>query len=61
VAHVKGLDEGRPLETVRQDRSAGYANSAGEVFVARGELALKGRHSRVDTFGGRPQFFSKFG
>ena len=58
---VKGVDKGRPSETIRQDRSASHANGAGEVFVARGEVALEGSHRGVDAFGGRPYFLSKLG
>jgi hypothetical protein len=51
IAFVKEIDQGRPLEAVRQDRSASHANGAGEAFVARGEAALESRHRRLNGFG----------
>jgi hypothetical protein len=50
IAFVKEVDQGRPLEAVRQDRSASHANGTGEALVARGKAALESRH----RFGGGP-------
>jgi hypothetical protein len=61
IAFVKEIDQGRALEAIRQDRSASYANGAGEAFVARGEAALESRDRRLYGFGGGAQFSAKLG
>jgi hypothetical protein len=61
MERVKRVDERYPPEAICQDRSAGYANGAGETLVGRREMALERRHRRFDALGRGPQFLSKLG